>query len=159
MGSLHQERPKFFFDPTSNDPFFLRSPTPNAPFSSYTKCPLFSYSSRHTITFIFECPLPTKRKKILMNIMCTFAWIVGAARDQNHNSFSPRGGKKVGHHWITHFLRWSLAQCVCIVRVQELAAIFKLHCVDSHNVELVQIYPCSLPSHGNKSLKTWLLVI
>ena len=32
--------------------------------------------------------------------MCTFAGVVGAARDKNHNSFSARGGKKVVHHWI-----------------------------------------------------------
>ena len=32
--------------------------------------------------------------------MCTFAWAVGVARDQNHNFFfSVRGGKKVAYHW------------------------------------------------------------
>ena len=30
--------------------------------------------------------------------MCTFARVVGAARDKTHESFSARGGKKVVHH-------------------------------------------------------------
>ena len=33
--------------------------------------------------------------------MCTFARVVGAARDKNHNSFSARGGKKVAHNRVT----------------------------------------------------------
>ena len=42
----------------------------------------------------------TKGKKIIwMNVMCTFAWVMGVARDKNHNSFLARSGKKVVHHW------------------------------------------------------------
>ena len=43
---------------------------------------------------------PLEEKIIMwMNIMCTFAWVVGAARDRNLNSFSARRSKKVAHHW------------------------------------------------------------
>ena len=31
--------------------------------------------------------------------MCTFARVVGAARDRNRNPFSARSSKKVPHHW------------------------------------------------------------
>ena len=37
---------------------------------------------------------PTEEKIIWMYIMCTFATVVGIARDKNHNSFFVSGGKK-----------------------------------------------------------------
>ena len=43
---------------------------------------------------------------IWMNIMCTFARVVGAARDRNRNSFSARSMKKVAHHWLRVFQQW-----------------------------------------------------
>ena len=33
-----------------------------------------------------------------MNIVCTFAKVVGVAHNKNHNSFLAHGGKKVAHH-------------------------------------------------------------
>ena len=35
-----------------------------------------------------------EEKIIWINIMCTFARVVGAARNKTHNLFSARGGKK-----------------------------------------------------------------
>ena len=46
-----------------------------------------------------------------MNIMCTFARVVGAARDKTHNSFSVRGGIKVAHHCFRLSLNNFLALC------------------------------------------------
>ena len=39
-----------------------------------------------------------------MDIMSTFARVVGATRNKTHNSFSARGGKKVAHHWSLHHI-------------------------------------------------------
>ena len=61
LGSFHQIRPNFW-NPTPNDPFFLRNPTPNAP---------FSFFGRHIpVTFVLECPprnkvLERKKKEIV----------------------------------------------------------------------------------------------
>ena len=42
---------------------------------------------------------PLEEKKIIwMNIVCTFAQVVGTTHDKNHHSFSARGGEKVAHH-------------------------------------------------------------
>ena len=41
---------------------------------------------------------PQRKKIIWMNSMCTFARVVGAARNKTHKSFSARSGNLVAHH-------------------------------------------------------------
>ena len=41
---------------------------------------------------------PRGKKIIWMNTMCTFARVVDATGDKNHDSFLTPGGKKVAHH-------------------------------------------------------------
>ena len=53
---------------------------------------------------------PEEKKVLLMNIICTFARVLGAARDKNHNSFPARGGKEVANHCLIPFIPFSLGK-------------------------------------------------
>ena len=67
--------------------------------SSFLPWKCLSFSTLKTWEqFLCGLPGPQRKKIIWMNIMRTFARVVGVARDKTRNSFSARGGKKVAHH-------------------------------------------------------------